>query len=130
MSGFRDFIFRLYEQRRLRDWFYTLAFLVFVPVGYRFAALAWRYGDWFDKPLAVIAGALIGITAVVTLMRVWHVEPRLVATPAALPEPAPAEPIHARADDYLSAARRRAAQNRELASGAAALGSTRRGKTW
>jgi hypothetical protein len=130
MSGFRDFIFRLYEQRRLRNWFYTVAFLVFVPVGYRFADLAWRYGDWFDKPLALIAGVLIGITALVTLMRVWHVEPRLVATPAAPPEPAAARPIHARADDFLAAARQRAAQNRELASGAAALGSTRRGKAW
>ncbi len=130
MFGFRDFIFRLYEQRRLRDWFYTVAFLVFVPVGYRFAALAWRYGDWFDKPLAVVAGLLIGITAVVTLMRVWHVEPRHVATPATVPEPPPAQEIHARADDFLAAARQRAAHNRELASGAAALGSTRRGKAW
>lgn len=129
MTRLRDFIFRLYEQRRFRNWFYTLAFLVFVPVGYRFAALAWQYGDWFDKPLAVVAGALIGVTAVVTLMRFWHVEPRLVVTPAPPPVPAPEPEFHGRADDFLSAARRRAAENRAMAMGAGALGSTR-GRRW
>ncbi|HLH19976.1 MAG TPA: hypothetical protein VKX45_22310 [Bryobacteraceae bacterium] len=129
MTGLRDVIFRLYEQPRLRNLFYTAAFVVFVPVGFRFAMLAWEYGDWFDKPLAVIAGALIGITTVVTLMRFWHVPPRRIVTPADTPQDAP-EPEHPiTADDFLAAARSRAAKNRAMARAAAALGSTR-GRAW
>ena len=30
-------VFRLYERPRLRNWFYTVAFGIFVPIGYRFA---------------------------------------------------------------------------------------------
>jgi hypothetical protein len=122
------FVFRLYEQRRLRNWFYTVAFAIFVPVGYRFAALAWRYGSWVDKPLAVIAGIFIGITTVVTLMRIWHVAPRQTVTPAALPPTPAPEPTHF-AGEVLSASRRRAAENRAMALGASALGSTR-GEAW
>ncbi len=125
MSRFRTFVFRLFEKRTLRDWFYTVAFFIFVPVGYRFATLAWRYGTWIDKPLAVVAGACIGITAVVTLMRFWHVAPTQVVTPN-LPEVvAPrSEPVHSMADDLIAAAHRRAAENRAMALGAGALGST------
>lgn len=125
MTPFRIFVFRLFEQRRLRDWFYTVAFLIFVPVGYRFAALAWRYGTWVDKPLAVIAGAFIGVTTVVTLLRFWNVAPRQVVT-AAVPRPqaiSKAVPSSAAAD-YLAATRRRAAENRAMATGAGVLGST------
>lgn len=129
LTGLRDFIFRLYEQPRLRNFFYTLAFVVFVPVGFRFAILAWEFGDWFDKPLAVIAGGFIGITAVVTLMRFWHVPPRQIATPAVVAEPFPEPEPHIHADELLAAARRRAAQNRAMARGAGALGSTR-GRAW
>jgi|SRR5579872_1446253 len=126
MYGLRMLIFRLFERRRLRDWFYTIAFVIFVPVGYRFAALAWQYGDWFDKPLAIIAGAFIGITTVVTLLRFWHVAPRRVATlPVAVPAPAPKSVVVvSMADGLLAAARRRAAENRAMAIGARALGST------
>jgi len=126
MSRLETLVFRLFERRRLRDWFYTAAFLIFVPVGYRFAALAWRYGSWFDKPLAVIAGLLIGITAIVTLLRFWMVAPQQVTAaapppqkPAANPRPAPSV-----ADELLAARLRRAAENRALASSAGALGST------
>lgn len=124
MTRVQKFVFRLFEQRRLRDWFYTVAFLIFVPVGYRFASLAWQYGDWFDKPLAVIAGFFIGVTTVVTLMRFWHVPPASIVTPVQ-PEPVH-EPKKAvtSANDYLAAARRRAAENRAIARGAGALGST------
>jgi hypothetical protein len=129
LTGLRDSIFRLYEQPRLRNLFYTVAFVVFVPVGFRFAILAWEFGDWFDKPLAVVAGGFIGITTVVTLMRFWHVAPRQVVTPAVGAEPLPEPEPHIHADELLAAARRRAAENRAIARGAGALGSTR-GRAW
>jgi hypothetical protein len=130
MTRFRIFVFRLFEKRTLRDWFYTIAFFIFVPVGYRFAALAWQYGSWVDKPLAVIAGIFIGITTVVTLLRFWHVAPRQVVT-APLPEVVVTTPKVARstANDLMAAVRRRAAENRAMAMGAGALGSTL-GRRW
>jgi hypothetical protein len=117
-------VFRLYERPRLRNWFYTVAFGIFVPTGYRFAVLAWRYGAPIDKPLAIIAGVLIGIAAVVTLMRIWHVPPRQIVTRAE-PEPVVTQkPVNHVADDLMAATRGRAAQNRDLARHAAALGSS------
>jgi hypothetical protein len=124
MTRLRMFVFRLYEQQKLRNWFYTLSFAVFVPVGYRFAALAWEYGSWFDKPLAVIAGLLIGITAVVTLMRVWHVPPQQTALPPALSPAETPQAATSLAGELMAVARRRAAKNRAMALEAAALGST------
>src|ERR1700735_1779231 len=38
--------------------------------------LAWEYGDWMDKPLSILAGLIIGVTAMVTLLRVWTVPPQ------------------------------------------------------
>jgi hypothetical protein len=73
---FHNFVFTLYEQRRLRNWFYSLAFAIFVPTGLRFAILAWEYGDWWDKPLSILAGLLIGVIAVVNLLHIWTVPPR------------------------------------------------------
>jgi hypothetical protein len=67
------FVFTFYEQRRLRNWFYIFAFAIFVPTRLRFARLAWEYGDWFDKPLSILAGALIRITTLVMLLRIWTV---------------------------------------------------------
>jgi hypothetical protein len=124
MHRFRMFVFRLYERPRLRNWFYTLAFAVFVPVGYRFASLAWQYGSWIDKPLSVIAGIFVGITALVTLMRIWKVPPHQIATPAPSSPVAPTPQSHTLATDVLAAARQRAALNRAMALDAAALGST------
>jgi hypothetical protein len=99
-----------------------------ISIGYRFAELAWRYGSWYDKPLAVIAGLLIGLATLVTLMRIWRVPPKQVVTPIA--EPGAAEPpSNPLADDIVAAMRSRAAHNRDLAQYAAALGSTMR-KTW
>ena len=124
MQRLRTLIFGLYEQPRIRNWFYTIAFAIFVPTGFRFATLAWEFGDWFDRPLAVIAGTFIGLTAFVTLLRVWHVAP--LKTVAAIPADEP----HAIAVDppldVLSAARSQAARNREYARDAASLGSTTR----
>jgi hypothetical protein len=117
-------VFRLYERPRLRNWFYTVAFGIFVPIGYRFADIAWRYGSPIDKPLAVLAGVFIGIATVVTLMRIWHVPPRQIVT---RPEPEPVvapQPDNHLADDLIAAARSRAAHNRDLALHAAALGSS------
>src|SRR5580658_6335942 len=73
---FQILVFKLYEQPRLRNWFYTFAFAIFVSTGLRFAILAWEYGDWIDKPLSIFAGLIIGISAMVTLLRVWTVPPR------------------------------------------------------
>ncbi len=123
MQRLRAFVFGLYEQARLRNWFYTIAFAIFVPTGFRFATLAWEYGDWFDRPLAVVAGAFIGLTAFVTLLRVWHVEPKQTMVPAR------EEPLRVSAPvrtDVLAAAKSQAARNRQYAREAASLGSTMR----
>lgn len=119
-------VFRLYERRRLRNWFYTLAFGIFVPIGYRFADFAWRYGSPIDKPLAVIAGVFIGIATVVTLLRIWHVPPRQVVTRAETEPVEAPQPVNQVADDLMAAFRSRAAHNRDLAQYAAALGSSTR----
>ena len=125
MNRVQLFVFRLYERRQLRNWFYTVAFAVFVPVGYHFADMAWRNGAWYDKPLAVIAGLLIGIATAVTLLRIWRVPPKQVVT-----MPTPARPVaphdnhESIADEMMAAMRSRAARNRDLATHAAALGSS------
>ena len=129
MTRLHNIIFRLYEKRSLRDWFYTIAFLIFVPVGLRFALLAWEFGSWLDKPLAVIAGLCIGITAFVTLLRYWSVPPRRVATGTPTPMVIASPPSAHIAEDFLIATRRRAAENRALSLSAGALGSTLR-KRW
>ena len=113
---FRTFIFSLYEQPRLRNWFYTLAFAIFVPVGLRFAMLAWNFGDWYDRPLAVIAGTFIGITAVV---------PRQTMSGAG-PAPGARSTETLKSSDVFATAKFQAARNRQLARDAASLGSTRR----
>ena len=118
----RKFIFSFYEQNRLRNWFYTVAFAIFVPTGFRFAILAWEYGDWFDKPLSVLAGMLIGATTVVTLFRIWSVPP--VQTIQGCSGPPMSElPAPPTASEFHAAAMQQAARNREIARGAAALGS-------
>ena len=121
---FQNFVFTLYEKRTSRNWFYTLAFAVFVPTGFRFAILAWEYGDWLDKPLSIFAGLLIGITAVVTLLRIWSVPPRQTVEAKAEIETVEAGASPPSSSQMYTAARHGAAQNREIARGAAALGST------
>ena len=122
---FHNFVFTLYEQRRLRNWFYSLAFAIFVPTGLRFAILAWEYGDWWDKPLSILAGSLIGVIAVVTLLRIWTVPPRQTVD-AKGPEPVDNATSQPSASQIHAAAKLQAARNREIARDAAALGSTRR----
>lgn len=119
-------IFTLYEQWRIRNWSYAVAFAIFVPTGLRFAILAWKYGDWFDKPLSVIAGAVIGVIAGIMLLRVRPEPPQKTATAAAGPAiaDAPAAAIP-NASGLIAAARGQAAQNRRIAREAAALGSSR-----
>ncbi len=131
MHQLRLLVFRLFERRVLRDWFYTIAFIIFVPVGLRFAILAWEYGDWFDKPLSVIAGLFIGVTAMVTLLRFWHVPPQQVVTAEVPQEWAGEEPVHSHAEEYIEAVRFRAASNRLIAREAGVLGNTlRRRARW
>ncbi|HEX3743029.1 MAG TPA: hypothetical protein VHW09_03840 [Bryobacteraceae bacterium] len=124
MTWVRQSVFRLYEQRTLRNWFYTIAFAIFVPIGYRFADLAWRYGSWIDKPLAIVAGFFIGVATVVTLLRIWHVPPTQTAASVEPPAVVSPQPVRSVADEVRAAARSRAARNRDLALHAAALGSS------
>jgi len=110
----------------LRNWLYTLAFAIFVPTGLRFAILAWKNGDWFDKPLSILAGIVIGITAVATLVRVWTVPPQRTLQASAVIESEEGFAAPANASQLYASAVRQAAQNREIARGAAALGPTHR----
>jgi hypothetical protein len=125
VSSVRSVVFRFYEQTLVRNWFYTLAFSVFVPTGCRFAYIAWRFGAWFDRPLAVIAGTIIGVTSVVTLLRVWEVPPQQTTAPAEQQEER-LLPARAIVRDVLSESRRQSATNWQIARDAATLGSTRR----
>jgi hypothetical protein len=122
MQRLRTVIFGLYEQPRIRNWFYTIAFAIFVPTGFRFARLAWEFGDWFDRPLAVIAGAFIGLIAIVTLVRFWQVAPRktIPTKPTEEPHLSAANPP----SDVLAAVKWQAGRNRQYARDAASLGST------
>ena len=124
MIRFRTLVFQLFKQRGLRYWFYIAAFFIFVPVGYRFAALAWRNSSWVEKPLAVIAGFVVGIAAVVTRMVFRHVASQQVDTPAVPHFAATSTPANSPANEFAAAVRRRAAENRVIATGAGALGST------
>jgi hypothetical protein len=121
----RHYVFALYEHRLLRNWFYTLAFGIFVPVGGRLAYLAWEAGNDFDRFMTIIAGLAAGITAVVTLMRIWAVPPRKT-----VPQPTEMEhhetvDLRPRAAELLALSRARAARNWQIARGARALGSPR-----
>jgi len=129
MHQLRLLVFRLFERRLLRDWFYTIAFIIFVPVGLRFAILAWEYGDWFDKPLSVVAGMFIGVTAMVTLLRFWHVPPQQIVTAEVAHSVPAAEAGRPQADGYVEAVRYRAASNRAIAHDAGPLGNTLRRRT-
>jgi hypothetical protein len=119
----RKFVFPIYEQTLVRNWFYTLAFGIVVPTGCRFAVVAWRLGAWFDKPLAIVAGAFIGITSVVTLLRVWEVPPQRTTTVLEQSAPIVAPEHHI---DVLSGKRWMSARRQQFARDAACLGSTRR----
>jgi hypothetical protein len=127
LRRFTQCVFCLYEQPRLRNWCYTLAFAIFVPTGGRFAVLAWKFGGWLDKPLAVVSGIAIGATAGVTLLRVWNVPPqRTVERGAFIIEPRRiTEALPANASEFLQVSKLQAARNRQMARDAAALGSTR-----
>ncbi|MGP0072336.1 MAG: hypothetical protein ACLPWF_10425 [Bryobacteraceae bacterium] len=102
-----------------------MAFAIFVSTGLRFAILAWEYGDWMDKPLSILAGLIIGITVTVTLPRVWTVPPRQTVESRARTQTIEPPILRPNASEIYAAARRLAARNREIARGAAALGSTR-----
>lgn len=124
LRGIRNYVFRLYEQTVLRNWFYTLSFAIIVPTGCRFAIVAWQYGEWFDKPLAVLAGTLIGVTSLVTLLRVWEVPPQQTTTIQAVSHPythVDPEVMHI---NRMSESKRLSAMNRRIAREAAALGTT------
>ena len=122
----RNYVFSLYERPLLRNWFYTLAFAIFVPVGFRFALLAWDFGGDYDKIMAVIAGFAVGITTVVTLLRIWAVPPsQTVPVSDNVPAPHEDSPKKVDASEILAAVRANSARNRQFAQGARALGSSR-----
>lgn len=123
----QKYVFSLYEKRLFRNWFYTLAFGIFVPVGCRFATLAWKFGGDFDRVMTVIAGLTVGITTVVTLLRIWAVPPtktmvcdveKSLSTEAGDSKPDGAE--------ITAALRAYSRRNRQIALGARALGLPRR----
>ena len=101
----------------------TFAFAIFVPVGCRFALLAWRFGRPFDKLMTIVGGVVVGITTVVTLLRIWAVALRQTVNHG--PDPGRE---HVRADlrpsaeEILMAIKRSSARSREIAR---ALGSAR-----
>jgi hypothetical protein len=126
LETIRTYLFSLYERRLLRNWAYTFAFAIFVPVGLRFALLAWDYGNEYDRIMAIVAGLAAGATAAITLLRIWAVPPK--RTVAETPEvPAAAHVIETRIDaaQLLRAARASSLRNRQMARGARALGSPR-----
>ena len=119
-------VFTLYERPVLRNWFYTFAFAIFVPVGCRFAILAWRFGEPFDRLMTIVGGIAVGVTTVVTLLRIWSVPPRRTVNPNSH---VAHHEIHAdirpNASEILMVVRGTSARSREIARGARALGSTR-----
>jgi hypothetical protein len=121
----RNYVFSLYERPLLRNWFYTLAFAIFVPVGLRFALLAWDFGGEYDRVMAVIAGLAVGITTVVTLLRIWAVPPSQTVPMIAAPKPHEDSPRKVDGSEILAAIRASSARNRQFAQGARALGSSR-----
>ncbi|HEY3841292.1 MAG TPA: hypothetical protein VGL72_32195 [Bryobacteraceae bacterium] len=126
LNPVREYVFTLYERPLLRNWFYTLAFAIFVPVGFRFAVLAWRFGGDFDRFMSIIGGLAVGITAVVTLLRIWTVAPRkTVVDPPHEQHVSHVESVPSGAE-IMAAVRGYSARNRQMARGARALGFPRR----
>ena len=126
LTHIRRIVFSLYERPVIRNWFYTVAFAIFVPVGWRFATLAWRYGGDVDRMLTFIGGMTVGITAVVTLLRIWTVAPRkTVVEDKATETPGVSAHVSPSTSEMLAAARESSARNRQIALGARALGSPR-----
>ena len=123
----RTHLFSLYEQKSLRNWAYTFAFAIFVPVGFRFALLAWDYGNEYDRVMAIVAGLAVGATAAITLLRIWAVPPK--QTVVGKPEVRVAVThVESRIDaaELIGAARACSMRNRQMAKGARALGTPRR----
>jgi hypothetical protein len=77
--------------------------------------------------IVAFAGILIG-AAIVTLPRIRHASQHTTTTSAPLPTAPVAQADNHLADDVLAATRSQAAMAREMASYAAALGSSR--KSW
>ncbi len=120
--GMRRILFAFYENWLARNWTYTIGFAVIVPIGGRFSYLSWKYGTPFDRVMAVIGGVVIGFLAVMTLWRFWVVRPvNTTGSESEVPVP---EPRVAMAEGYVEGIRGLQQFDRELARGAAALGST------
>ena len=119
-------VFSLYERPVLRNWCYTFAFAIFVPVGCRFAILAWRFGQPFDRLMTIVGGIAVGVTTVVTLLRIWAVAPRRTVDHSSDLEHHDIHvDIRPNAGELLLAVRGNSARSREMARAARALGSTR-----
>ena len=127
LEKIRTHLFSLYEQRLLRNWAYTFAFAIFVPVGFRFSLLAWDYGNEYDRVMAIVAGLAAGATAAITLLRIWAVPPKqtIVSTPKVATI---AQDAYTRVDaaEIIASVRACSMRNRQMALGARALGTPRR----
>ncbi len=75
MKRLTESLFALYEKPRLRNWAYSIAFAVVVPIGGRFAYLAGHQGGAIDWALAIVGGLIMIALAIVTLIRFWSVQP-------------------------------------------------------
>lgn len=73
----KEFVFRLYEDRRLRLIYYGVSFGVVVPTGGRMAYMLFmgQTASVVDKVLMVVAGATILTMFLVTMLRIWYVDP-------------------------------------------------------
>lgn len=118
-------VFAFYEQWAFRNWAFTIAFLIVVPVGGRFAYLAWLYGSSFDHFMVITGGGVMGVISCIILLRFWTVGPVQTLATFSRPE---AEELQRKIDvaGYFENVRTKTETNRDLARGAAALGSSRR----
>jgi len=125
ITTLRKQLFYLYERRLLRNWVYTLAFAIFVPVGFRFALLAWDFGNGFDRVMAVIAGLAVGFTMIMTLVRIWAVAPKQTLAPESGSVTETSQTTGVDATELIAAVRACSIRNQQLARGARALGTPR-----
>jgi hypothetical protein len=88
----------------------------------RFALVAWEYGAWFDKPLTILGGTIIGLTSVMTVLRVWDVPPVQTMQFAAESDSDAALHELTVAGELIADVRAQALRNRMIARDAASLG--------
>ena len=71
----RQLVFKLWENKELRNWSFTIGLWLVTVVGARFAWLAWQHGYAFDRLMVILAGPIMGSMAVIIPFRFWLVPP-------------------------------------------------------